>query len=296
MRINGSGWRKRTCAAAAAFLLLAAAGCSGATTAGLPEADAPAAVPSDGGPGAAENGTGQPAGPVAAALDLLAAGTDAEFSVAVRDNASGESWQYNAQQRYLEASLVKVPILLTLIRQATAEGRDLTAEEVNLATLMIEYSDNEATSALYDGLGGRPELQRTYELIGVEATEAGEMWGASETTAEDQLRISRTVAEGADWLDPDLLAFGVALMENVCPEQSWGITAGVGAPDAQIGLKNGWLQDDEAAWNVGSAGFIRAGGNDYSIVVLSARNPTLADGIDVVESVASTVNGYTGGS
>lgn len=276
--------------------MFATVGCSGTTTtAAPPEADAPAATTDSGGSGGPENGTGQPAEPVGEALDRLAADLGAEFSVAVRNNTSGESWQYNPRQRYLEASLVKVPILLTLLRQATEEGRYLTADEVNLATLMIEYSDNEATSTLYDALGGRPALQHTYHLIGVEDTEAGEMWGASETTAEDQLRIARTVADGADWLDPDLHAFAVALMENVCPEQSWGITAGVSDVEAEVALKNGWLQDDEAAWNVGSAGFVRAGASDYSLVVLSSRNPTLADGIDVVETVAAMVHGYTGG-
>ena len=55
---------------------------------------------------------------------------------------------------YLEASLVKVPILLTLLRQATEEGRELTEEEEYLAALMIEYSDNDATTALYESVGG----------------------------------------------------------------------------------------------------------------------------------------------
>ena len=272
--------------AAAVLVLLAAAGCTGSLQAGTdaaqtatPPAAASAGLPAAGGSAA-----------LAADLEQLAAEREADFSVAVLDNASGESWSWNPDGRYLEASLVKVPILLTLVREASEEQRSLTWLEEDLAVRMIEYSDNDATSELYDLLGGRPALNRTYELIGVTDTEAGEMWGATETSAEDQLRIVRTAACGADWLDPDLLEFAVSLMRNVCPEQSWGISAGTDG--AEVALKNGWLQDDDAVWNVGSAGFVRTAERDYSIVVLSARNATLDEGISVVEGVAALINGH----
>ncbi|MCC9177352.1 serine hydrolase [Arthrobacter sp. zg-Y750] len=275
-------------AAAVVLILLSAAGCAGHPASG---ANAPAVVPP---PAAAAAPAGQPesadAAALSAALDQLAEERDADISVAVLDNGTGESWSYNPEARYLEASLVKVPILLTLVREASEEQRSFTEEEEALAVQMIEYSDNDATTALYGMLGGRPELNRTYELIGVRDTEAGETWGATETSVEDQLRIIRTAACGADWLDPDLLAFAVSLMENVCPEQSWGVSAGT--DEAQVALKNGWLQDDDAVWNVGSAGIVRGWDKDYSIVVLSSRNSTLDAGIDVVEGAASVINGY----
>ncbi|MCQ1986536.1 class A beta-lactamase-related serine hydrolase [Arthrobacter sp. zg-Y844] len=278
--------RKRVGAALAVMILLG--GCSA-------PGDAPLVPPTAEQGTASTADTGAPEA-IAAALDVMAGDRRDDFSVALQDNRTGKSWIENPDGRYLEASLVKVPILLTLVRQATEEQRSFTAKEEYLATLMIEYSDNEATTELYGRLGGREELNRTYELIGVEDTEAGEVWGAGETTAGDQLRIARTVACGADWLDPDLLAFAVGLMENVCPEQNWGINAGVQAPDAEVALKNGWLQDDDAVWNVGSAGFVRTGGSDYSIVVLSSRNSTLEEGIGIVEGVASVINGYEAGA
>ncbi|MCQ2000478.1 class A beta-lactamase-related serine hydrolase [Arthrobacter zhaoxinii] len=278
--------RKTVCSMLAGLLLLA--GCAGAE-------DVPVTEPAGTDPEDSAVQSAPPPDPLAAELEQVAADTGADFSVAVQDNRTGASWSYNPQGRYLEASLVKVPILLTLVRQATEEQRSLTAEEERLAAMMIEYSDNEATSELYSRVGGRTELNRTYELIGVSDTEAGETWGANETTAQDQLRIARTAAQGADWLDAELLEFAVGLMENVCPEQNWGISAGVQDYGAEVALKNGWLQDDDAVWNVGSAGFVRTGDSDYSIVVLSSRNSTLPEGIDVVEGVASTVNGYEEG-
>ncbi|MCC9145693.1 MULTISPECIES: serine hydrolase [unclassified Arthrobacter] len=279
---------KSVCAAVTALVLLA--GCTAPTD--------PAPVDSTTGSAPAPSAPAEetvPA-PVAAALDVVAADRKDDFSVAVQDNTTGRSWSYNPDARYLEASLVKVPILLTLVRQATEEDRSLTAEEEELATLMIEYSDNEATAELYARLGGRDALDRTYDLIGVTDTEAGEMWGASETTAGDQVLIARTAANGADWLDADLLAFAVGLMENVCPEQNWGISAGVSSPLTEVALKNGWLPDDDDEWAVGSSGFIRDGERNYSIAVLSSRNSTLSEGIGVVENVASVINGYEAGA
>ena len=289
--INRFSLRGKGLCAAAAALALAVAGCT--ADPGVPAPDAALSVP-DAAPATPVPGNSAASDRLEAALDQVA--EEAELSVAVRDNRTGAAWSYHPEGRYLEASLVKVPILLTLIRQATEEQRQLTADEESLAALMIEYSDNEATSELYDRLGGPSELERTYELIGVGTTEAGEMWGASETTADDQVLIAQTAACGADWLDPDLLAFAVGLMENVCQEQAWGIGAGVAGDGAEVALKNGWLPDDDAAWNVGSAGFIRTGSGDYSIVVLSAGNSTLSEGIDVVESAAAVINGYGAGS
>lgn len=229
---------------------------------------------------------------LAEALDRYAAETGAAFSVAVHDASTQQSWTYHADGQYLEASLVKVPILLTLLRQATEEGRELTLEEEELAVMMIEYSDNDATTQLYHTLGGAPELERTYTLLGLSHTEAAEIWGANETDAEDQLRIARAVAGGVDWIDAPLMDFAVELMANVESTQSWGISAGIAEPEAQIALKNGWLQDDDLSWNVGSSGFIRTAGSDYSMVILTAGTSTLDEGIGVVEGVARILNSF----
>lgn len=278
-------WKKAVGAAvAAALLLVPAAGCAGGSSGivGLK-------------PVQSETATPEPAvqpDPLADALETYAQTQSAAFSAAVRNTSTGETFVYNGDGRYLEASLVKVPILLTLLRQASEADRDLDETEVELATAMIEQSDNTATAYLYDLVGGAPELARTYELLGVEHTEAGEVWGANETSVEDQLRISEVLLSGADWLDGGLHRFAVQLMEGIAADQYWGLTAGTEGADAEVALKNGWLQDDENVWNVGSTGFIRSDGTEYSISVLTSGSLTLEDGISVVEGVARLINQY----
>ncbi|WP_104103926.1 serine hydrolase [Arthrobacter sp. 08Y14] len=288
---------RRTVATVVALLLpLTAAGCGmvttdGAATGAAQESSSAAPLPADEADmltGALDacadevNSSGDPAG--------LEANT--EFSAAIYEKSSGRAWHYNPGGSYLEASLVKVPILLTLLRVATQEQRDLTLEEEYQAVMMIEYSDNDATTALYEAVGGAPELAQTYELLGVAQTDASEMWGVNSTGVEDQLRIARALLEGVDWIDPGLQEFAVELMENVESGQSWGISAGASDRGAEIALKNGWLQDDELSWNVGSMGFVRTGDAEYAVVVLTSGNETMEDGVSVVERVARIINSF----
>ncbi|GLB66081.1 class A beta-lactamase-related serine hydrolase [Arthrobacter mangrovi] len=223
------------------------------------------------------------------AVQDYAATLPVNFSAAVFDELTGESWTFKPRTEYFEASLVKVPMLLTLFREVTAQGRELSADEDYLATRMIRYSDNEAARWMYSHIGGASALAATYELIGVSRTIPGERWGVTATNVEDQLRIMRTVAEGADWLREGLRLYLLGLMESVDPSQAWGASAGAAADGAEVALKNGWLPDDDLLWNVHTAGVINAGNARYDIAVLSSGHETFADGVVVVEQVARLV-------
>ncbi|EMY34358.1 hypothetical protein D477_010052 [Arthrobacter crystallopoietes BAB-32] len=223
-----------------------------------------------------------------AAMAEHAAVTGKTFSVAVRDGETGQTWTYERDRRYMEASIVKVSIVLTLIRQATEDGRGLTGEELELAGLMIRESDNEATNELYIRIGGEVGLEETYRLLGMAGTEAGAGWGASLTTAEDQLKVVDAVVYGAEWLDEEQRNYLLELMNSVEGSQYWGVPAGT--DDAAVALKNGWLQDDQGRWNVNSIGHVSEGANEYSIAVLSNGSPAKDDGVDLVEDVAAIVH------
>lgn len=285
-------WKRSTLRrtlAAAVLLLPLSAGCApGPDLTDVPPSPAEAATEAPD-PGLALPGENQP---LEDALNQYADTLGSEFSAAVYEASSGRAWYYNRGGTYLEASLVKVPILLTLLRQATDEERELTLEEEYLSVMMIEYSDNDATTELYRSVGGAEELSRTYELLGVTETSAAETWGANDTNVEDQLKIARALLEGVDWISADLQDYAVELMENVEDSQRWGISAGLQDGGAEIALKNGWLQDDELAWNVGSAGFVRAGGSEYAVVILTAGSSSMEDGVSAVEEVAEVINTY----
>lgn len=223
-----------------------------------------------------------------AAMAQQAEETGQTFSVAVHDDVTGQTWTYAPERRYMEASVVKVSIVLTLIRQATEEGRGLSDEEIELSRLMITKSDNDATNELYARIGGNVGLGETYELLGMSGTESGPGWGASLTTAEDQLKVVEAVTKGTDWLDEDQRGYLLELMNSVEGSQYWGVPAGT--RDAAVAVKNGWLQDEDGLWSVNSIGHVSEDSDDYSIAVLSAGSAAMDDGVSLVEDVAAVVH------
>lgn len=87
-------------------------------------------------------------------------------------------------------------------------------------------------------------------------------------------------------------AYGLGLMQNVEPDQRFGITCGpwgstcdspnwaVPDPDVTVSLKNGWKTLPTCAdpipqcpWQVNSTGWVTGKGRDYALSVLTTRDP-----------------------
>ena len=78
------------------------------------------------------------------ALDQLEADHGITLSLAVYNHTTGKLFLHKGDQWTYEASIVKVPISLTLLRLAAFEQRELTDEEKALIEASITYSDNNA--------------------------------------------------------------------------------------------------------------------------------------------------------
>ena len=72
------------------------------------------------------------------------------------DATNGATYSDNAGVRHMTASIVKVAILGTLLRQAQDAGRSLTTTERSLAAVMIQHSDNAAATSLWNEVGQGP--------------------------------------------------------------------------------------------------------------------------------------------
>lgn len=244
--------------------------------------------------GGTEDGVGEADGRLATALEPVARDADGRLSVAALDLHSGVSGVYG-RERFGTASIVKVNILAALLLQAQDEGRQLTDRERAQAAVMIEESDNDATSALWRTIGGQQGLDRANARLGLTDTRAspGRTWGLTQTTARDQLALLRAIypdgegGPGRSPLEPDSRAYLRHLMGRIVPSQDWGVSAA--ADPGRFQLKNGWLpRSTTDRWEVNSIGSIHRGGSDYLVVVLSDGHPELAAGIDQVERAART--------
>jgi beta-lactamase class A len=215
-----------------------------------------------------------------------------DLALTVVDRNAGRIFSYNGQKPFETASIVKVDLLATMLLQAQRSGRVLTPAEKDLATAMIEQSDNAATTTLWNRTGG---IASGTDVFGLTATTPGTDggWGDTTTTAEDQARLITTLAGPTAPVRDSAYLFG--LMRNVDRSQAWGISAPA-QPGETVALKNGWMPRSGATarWTVNSMGRITDSDTDATIVVLSRGHETMAAGVDVVEQVARAARAYLG--
>ena len=223
---------------------------------------------------------------LSAAVAPLVATDGAHASVAVDDLSTGQTASYGGAREYDTASIVKVDILSALLYQAQQEGRPLTQDEQELATRMIENSDNGAASALFDDIGADSGLDEANQAFGLTQTTAGVngAWGLTTTTVDDQIRLLRLVFTTPSVLTADSRGYIQSLMGQVEPDQQWGVSAAAdeGTP---FEVKNGWLPNP-SLWEINSIGEVTHDGQTMLIAVLSSDNQTEGAGISLVQDLA----------
>ncbi|WP_398660658.1 serine hydrolase [Streptomyces misionensis] len=212
---------------------------------------------------------------------------DNEMSVAVQDTASGKRAAFG-DDTFDTASIVKVDILATLLLQAQDAGRRLTARERGYAAEMIENSDNDSTSALWTEIGSAQGLDAANRRLGLTQTRGGDgtVWGVTQTTAQDQVRLLQNVFGDPSPLSSASRAYIQDLMGHVAVDQAWGVSAAAD-DDSPTALKNGWLQRSRTrTWDVNSIGRIERDGRVYLLAVLLNGCSTEEVGIELVEQAS----------
>jgi beta-lactamase class A len=227
-----------------------------------------------------------------AAIDrLVTGGSVGHVSVAAVDTVTGRTFGYTADNPISTASVVKLDILETLLVQNQAGDRELGAGTRQLATRMMQQSDNAAASSLWDAVGGVPAIGAVNRRLGMRDTHLVDHWGSTTTPASDQLALLRALNAPSP-LDADSRAFAHDLMTHVAPEQSWGVSAAAD-PGTTPALKNGWVpvDSDGGRWIVGSVGVVTAGGHPVLLAVMSEHQPSKDAGVRLVESMARVAAG-----
>jgi len=217
-------------------------------------------------------------------------GRESFVAVEVDDPGAGIVCRLDSGTHFDSASVVKVTILGTLLRDAQAAHRSLTSRERALAWAMITRSDNDAASALWDE-DGHVRLQRFLNAAGMTETVLGPdgAWGLTRITATDETKLLWLLLDPNRVLDTSSRHYELALMADVIPSQRWGVPAG--APRSLVvHVKNGWLPLSPFGWRINSIGGFTGHGQKYSIVVLTEDNPTMAYGVSTVERIAEAVN------
>ncbi len=206
------------------------------------------------------------------------------ISAAVLDLDSGTEYLYRPAQEGITASIVKVEILGTLLSHVQAQHRSLTPTEQSLATAMIEASDNNAATSLWNEVGGAPAVAAFDASVGMADTSPDFAWGLTTTTAADQVTLLHELVADHHVLSAGSADYELSLMGSVERDQAWGVSAGVGA-GARVDLKNGWLPVGNT-WTVNSIGWVHGDGRDYLIAVLTGDDPGEGYGIDSISMIS----------
>jgi beta-lactamase class A len=220
---------------------------------------------------------------------LLAHRSD-QVGIAVENLLTKKFYWYHPGRREQTASIVKVDILETLLRQAQDSNQPLGEETAETAQGMIENSDNDDATDLWNQVGGASGIGAYNAKAGLKDTSpnTGGYWGETLTTAPDQIGLLKQLVIHNGLLNRASQRYQLGLMSNVEADQRWGVSGGVPS-SAQIALKNGWLPLTGGDWQVNSIGRIKGDGRWYLIAVLTTGNPTEAYGIQTIESISSLV-------
>ena len=223
--------------------------------------------------------------------DISAAirGRSGSIAIRVEDVRTGVECRYNEGHRSHSASVVKATILGALLYWRQRTHTSLTSTEKREATLMIEESDNDAATYLWNDVG-HTRLNQFVKAATMTETELNSSgyWGLSEITARDELQLMRLLTEHNSVLTDSSRAYELNLMNHVVSYERWGVPAG--APGGlTVYVKNGWL-NDPVRWVINSIGAVEGHGRNYKMAILTYNNPNEQYGINTVQAIAEAAN------
>jgi hypothetical protein len=211
-----------------------------------------------------------------------------QLAVGVTDPGTGVTATYHPHTAFHTASIVKADILATLLLQLQRQHAGLSLEEQDLATAMIEESDNGAANDLWYTIGATAGLAAGDQVLRLRHTAPGEddLWGLTSTTVPDQLRLLSDLTSRRSPLTGASRRYELTLMRDVEPGENWGVTAAA-SRQTRPAVKNGWLPDGPLGlWVINSIGVISHHGQRLLVAVLSSGQPSEQTGIDQVQAAA----------
>ena len=222
-------------------------------------------------------------------------GREGRWGVAVVVPGQKTIYTANGDQLMSMASVAKVAVMITVMDRAIKGNRRVTDRELQLMHPMITTSDNDATTSLWNDLGGGTTVEAYLRSIGITdiVPNSADAWGASRASAKAVAMLFAKLAFG-EILDQTNRELALELLAGIIPSQQWGITAGIPEerpPGTIIGLKDGWYPAGYGWW-VNSAGMLIPGDEHpaYTIAVLTRGQPSWEYGIATIEGVAERVH------
>lgn len=215
-------------------------------------------------------------------FEALAASTPARIGLAVAPLGAGETESFGSLHTGHAWSSIKVPILVTLMRDS---HEDLSSSEMGWAASAIEASDNEAAADLFHQLerihgglkGASAAVQDVMALAGNTATVATappppgavSTYGQTEWSVDEATAFFRALVDGC-LLGAAGTEYVLGLMRNVIPEQRWGLGQAGLDPSWSVGIKGGWGPEvGSGAYLVRQSGLVQGGSAGVAVTMIA---------------------------
>lgn len=194
----------------------------------------------------------------------------------------------NDGQGFEMASTFKVPILLALLRQDEANNQPISASDQSLASAMIEASDNDAATTLYQEIDYNNGVNRLMASLGIGGLTVNTASFGYSTVTPSAMTQLLTALNAGSFLNAADRQYALSLMSNVDSDEQFGI--GTTAPQgAQYAMKDGWIQDDDGSWVDASVGIVTINGHTAIIAVYTQKSASEDAGWKVVNTLCGDI-------
>lgn len=234
----------------------------------------------------------------------LAATLPGQVGLAVAPLGAGHITTLGALQAGHAWSTMKVPVLVTLLKDYAQGGRQLSTEEQSEASLALEQSDNAAAEALFSQLeqlhgglvGASLAVQQTLRSAGDHVTvintapndQGFTTWGQSIWSTSGEVEFYRALAHGCVLGSADT-AYVLSLMRNVIASQRWGAGSAGYPGGLDVAFKAGWGPETggTGAYLVRQTAIVSSGSRGAVISMIALPSDgTFSEGVSMITSVA----------
>jgi len=227
----------------------------------------------------------------------------ARLGIAAAPLGPGSERSFGPLQRGHAWSSIKVPILVTRMRETGDTGLD--AEESAWAREALTESDNAAAAALFDRIaaaqGGHDDAALAVQAVlrragdhataiatappppGAISTYGQSLWSLGASTA-----FFRALGRGC-LLSPAATTYATGLMEEVIPEQRWGLGEATFPARWQIAMKGGWGPEESSTgpYLVRQSGLLLHGKSGIAVALMAqADSGSFGDGVAAIDRLA----------
>jgi hypothetical protein len=205
----------------------------------------------------------------------------AQIGLAIAPLGTGTAELFGSLQTGHAWSTIKVPILVTLMRDRHEE---LSSEETQWAAAAVEASDNEAAASLFRRLeqihgglaGASTAVQGVMALAGNTTTVATappppgavSTYGQTEWSIGEASAFYRALADGC-LLGSTGTAYVLSLMRDVIPEQRWGLGGAAFDPNWSVAMKGGWGPEAGSGYLVRQSGVVQSGSAGVAVTMIA---------------------------